>query len=102
MTTRQSSMPHFGTVTGWVVSVKRECDRESVHSQPELWPYLARIGGDEHGNLKLLWAPVIEEHEDDLLNFSDDDYDLRVPVRVCSKCGAAVSGKEARYPRESD
>ncbi len=49
-----------------------------------------------------MWAPVIEEHEDDLLNFSDDDYDLRVPVRVCSKCGAAVSGKEARYPRESD
>lgn len=45
-------------------------------------------------------APIIEEYQADLLNFSDDDYDLKVPVRVCSKCGAVLSGEEPRRPGE--
>ncbi len=55
MTTRPSHVPHVDTVKGSVVIVKREYDRET-HSQPELWPYLTHVGGDEHGNLKLLWG----------------------------------------------
>lgn len=47
-------------------------------------------------------APVIMEHQSDLSNFTDGEYDLKVPARVCSKRGAAVNGKETRHPRESD
>ncbi|MCF8566795.1 hypothetical protein LLE49_18910 [Alicyclobacillus tolerans] len=35
-------------------------------------------------------APIVVEVRSDLPNFTDDDYDLKVPFRVCSKCGAVL------------
>ncbi len=35
-------------------------------------------------------APVTVEYQSDLPNFTDDDYDLKVPVRICARCGAVM------------
>lgn len=32
-------------------------------------------------------APLVTRFRSDTPNFTDDDYDLKVPVRVCSQCG---------------
>ncbi len=36
-------------------------------------------------------APVTVEFVSDDSNFSDDEYELKVPVRVCSLCGKVQS-----------
>ena len=35
-------------------------------------------------------APLVVEFHSDTTNFSDDDYDLKIPVWVCSMCGAIM------------
>jgi len=40
-------------------------------------------------------APIVTEYQSDLPNFTDDAYDFKVPVKVCSKCGAVVA-KDAK------
>ena len=40
-------------------------------------------------------APIIVEVRPDLPNFTDDDYELKVPFRICSVCGAIII--EDRY-----
>ncbi len=35
-------------------------------------------------------APLMVEIQSDLPNFTDDDYDLKVPIIVCSICGAVI------------
>lgn len=35
-------------------------------------------------------APIRKEFRSDLPNWTDDDYDLQIPVWVCSQCGAIV------------
>jgi hypothetical protein len=34
--------------------------------------------------------PIVVELRSDPSNFSDDDYDLKIPFRVCSECGAIL------------
>lgn len=43
-------------------------------------------------------APIVIEYQSDTTNFSDDEYDLKVPVQVCSLCGVVISKK--LLPRE--
>jgi hypothetical protein len=38
-------------------------------------------------------APLIRRMQSDPSNFSDDHYDLQVPVWVCSKCHAVIDKK---------
>lgn len=45
-------------------------------------------------------APVIKEYHADLLNFTDDDYDLKIPVWVCSRCGAVLNGEGTQRQEE--
>lgn len=35
-------------------------------------------------------APIIVEVRSDLPNFTDDEYDLQIPFRICSRCGAII------------
>ncbi len=35
-------------------------------------------------------APIVVEHWSDLPNYTDDAYDLKIPVWVCSVCGREV------------
>jgi len=35
-------------------------------------------------------APIVVVVRSDLPNFTDDDYNLKVPFRVCTKCGAVL------------
>ena len=46
-------------------------------------------------------APLTVEYQSDATNFTDDDYDFRVPVKVCSKCGAVVDESDVRPPRQA-
>lgn len=41
-------------------------------------------------------APVVVEFVSDSPNFTDDNYDLKIPIRVCSLCGKVLS----RYPTD--
>lgn len=41
-------------------------------------------------------APVILEFQSDTPHCADDEYDLKVPVWVCSICGAVI--KDIRKP----
>lgn len=43
-------------------------------------------------------APVTVDYLSDPINFADDEYDFRVPVRVCSKCGAVIDERDVRPP----
>lgn len=36
-------------------------------------------------------APVIVEYQSDVPHCSDDEYDLKVPVWLCSLCGAVIT-----------
>lgn len=47
-------------------------------------------------------APVVVEVRPDLPNFSDDEYELRVPFRVCSKCGAIIIEERYQGGRDTD
>lgn len=40
-------------------------------------------------------APIIVEYQTDV-HYSDDDYELKVPVWVCSTCGAVVKDKRSK------
>lgn len=102
MPTCQTSMLHSCTVTDGsfrsqvntaekVCTVNPSYDHISLASE-EMYMEISSCCG----------APVIMEHQSDLSNFTGDEYGLKVPARVCSKRGAAVSGKETRHPRESD
>lgn len=42
-------------------------------------------------------APIVVEIRPDLPNFTDDDYELRVPFQVCSKCGATIIEDKYQY-----
>ena len=41
-------------------------------------------------------APLNVEFQSDVPNFTDDDYDLKVPVFVCSICGAVIQGVDTK------
>ncbi len=48
-------------------------------------------------------APLVVEFHSDTTNFSDDDYDLKVPMWVCSMCGAIVDRESsARHSNQSE
>lgn len=46
-------------------------------------------------------APIAIEFENDTTNFSDDDYDLKIPVRVCSMCGARIVKTSLNSPKDN-
>lgn len=47
-------------------------------------------------------APLISRFELDPTNFADDDYELVVKVRVCSKCNAVMNLREEEVLRQHD